>query len=149
MSIYTAADVCRAINVLNKNVNYGYVNSRTHGEIKIVRVQLPEGPIIIRRHRIGKPWGAEETISSQMIWRIANALNSRIPINVDRVLGGSYNTRSVLEALLAHTPEIYTCAPGRQETIGGIVSIKRGHKHIIWIPESPHAINQMAHKDLG
>ncbi len=149
MRIFTAADICRAIDALNKNVYYSYANPRTHGEIKIVRVQLPEGPITIKRHRIGDPWGDEENISSQMIWRIANALNSRIPINVDRVLGGSYNTRSVLEALLAHTPEIYTCTPGRQETIGGIVTIKRGHKHIIWDPENPHTMGMMVPKALG
>lgn len=149
MRIFTAADICRAIDALNKNVYYSYANPRTHGEIKIVRVQLPEGPITIKRHRIGNLWGKNENISSQMIWRIANALNSRIPINVDRVLGGSYNTRSVLEALLAHTPEIYTCTPGRQETIGGLVSIKRGHKHIIWEPENPHAMGVMTQKDLG
>lgn len=149
MRIFTAADICRAIDALNKNVYYSYANPRTHGEIKIVRVQLPEGPITIKRHRIGDPWGEDENISSQMIWRIANALNSRIPINVDRVLGGSYNTRSVLEALLAHTPEIYTCTPGRQETIGGIVTIRRGHKHIIWDPENPHVMGVMTQKDLG
>ena len=39
--------------------------------------------------------------------------------------------------------------PGRQETIGGVVSIKRGHKHIIWIPEAPHAKGLITVKDLG
>ncbi|MBO7328450.1 MAG: restriction endonuclease, partial [Lentisphaeria bacterium] len=69
MRILTAADICRAINALNKKVYYSYVNSTTHAEIKIVRVQLPEGPIIIKRHRIGEPWSDDENISSQMIWR--------------------------------------------------------------------------------
>jgi type II restriction enzyme len=149
MRVYTAADICRAINSLDRNRLYGYVSPRTHGEIQIVRVQLPEGPITIRRREIGKSWGVEESISSQMLWRLANALNTRIPVNVDRVFGGSYNTRSVLEALLAHTPEIYTCSPGRQETIGGIVSIKKGHKHIIWCPEEPHTLGMIAKKELG
>ena len=48
-----------------------------------------------------------------MIWRVANAISEGEPINFDRVLGGSYNTRSVLESLLASTPEFYYCYPGR------------------------------------
>jgi len=149
MQIYTASSICRAINSLNKNELYGYVNPQNNGEIKIVRIDLPEGPIVIKRRKIGSEWGKEENISSQMIWRVANALNSRIPINIDRVLAGSYNTRSVLEALLAHTPDIFVCTPGRQETIGGIVSIKRGHKHILWNPEKLHALGRIEHIDLG
>lgn len=59
--IFTAADICRAIDALRKNIFYSYVNPGTHGEIKIVRVQLPEGPIIIKRHRI-ESFGAMKRI---------------------------------------------------------------------------------------
>lgn len=149
MITFTAFDICRHIGSLQRGRVYGYVNQSTHGEILIVDVCQPEGPIQIKRRRIGGTWGDVENISAQMLWRIANALNSQLPINVDRVLGGSYNTRSVLEALLAHTPEIYTCTPGRQEMIGGIVSIKRGHKHIIWKPDLPHEMGIMVALDLG
>ncbi len=146
---FTAADICRSINALDKDVKYSYVNEKNHGEIKIIRVVLPEGPIVIQRRKIGKRWGKDEHISTQMLWRLANALNTRMPVNVDRILGGSYNTRSVLESLLAHTPEIFTCNPGRQETIGNKVSIKPGHKHIIWTPDTPHELGQIARIDLG
>ena len=57
---------------------------------------------------------------------------------MDRVLGGSYNTRSVFEALLAHTPEFYFCYPGRMENKGGLSAIKHGHKHLLWNPDLPH-----------
>lgn len=147
--IYTAADICRAIAALDRNRLYGYLNERTHGEIKIVTVNFPEGPIAIRRRKVGEAWGEKETMSTQMLWRIANALSSGMPVNVDRVLGGSYNTRSVLEALLAHTPEIYTCLPGRLENIGGNVSVKRGHKHILFDAEHPHRLGETAFRDLG
>ncbi len=147
--IFTAGDICRAIAALDANQLYDYLNERNHGEIQIVSVARPEGPITIRRHKIGHPWGRVETISSQMLWRMANALNTGMPVNVDRVLGGSYNTRSVLEALLAHTSEIYTCLPGRLENIGGIVTIKRGHKHILFDPEHPHSPGIVAFRDLG
>ncbi len=146
---FTAGDICRAISALDRNRLYGYINEKNHGEIKIISVTPPEGPITICRRTIGKPWGKPEKMSSQMIWRIANALNSGMPINVDRVLGGSYNTRSVLETLLAHTPEIYTCLPGRIENIGGKVSVKRGHKHILFDPVHPHRLGETAFRDLG
>lgn len=146
---YTAGDICRTIGALDKTRLYGYINERNHGEIQIVSVGLPEGPIAIRRRKIGGDWGSVETMSTQMLWRVANALGSGMPVNVDRVLGGSYNTRSVLEALLAHTPEIYTCLPGRLENIGGNVSVKRGHKHILFDPEHSHTLGETAFRDLG
>lgn len=146
---YTAADICRAIRALDRGRLYGYLNENTHGEIQIVSVREPEGPIIIRRRRIGGAWSDHQHISSPMIWRIANALNAGLPVNVDRVLGGSYNTRSVFEALLAHTPEIYTCMPGRLENIGGVTKVKRGHKHILFDPEHPHALGEVTVRDLG
>lgn len=149
MRTLTASDICRAINTLKKDIIYGYVNPQTHGEIKIIRISQPEGPIIIKRRTVGGAWGKEESISVQAIWRLANALNTGIPINVDRVFGGSYNTRSVLEALVAYTPEVYVCYPGRQEVIGSNVSIKKGHKHIIWTPDIPHELGQIKQKDLG
>lgn len=74
-----------------------------------------------------------------MIARIANAFREDVPINFDRVLGASYNTRSALEALLAHTPEFYFCYPGRLESsTSASAKIKKGHKHLIWIPSNPH-----------
>ena len=146
---YTASDICRAIGALDRNRLYGYLNENTHGEIQIVSVREPNGPVVVRRRRIGGPWSANQNISSPMIWRVANALNSGIPVNVDRVLGGSYNTRSVLEALLALTPEIYTCMPGRLESLGGTVTIKRGHKHILFDPEHPHPLGVVVSRELG
>lgn len=146
---YTAGDVCRAVAALDRTRLYGYLNERTHGEIQIVSVSMPEGPLQIRRRKVGGAWGKDETISSNMIWRVANALGTGMPVNVDRVLAGSYNTRSVLESLLAHTSEIYTCLPGRLESVGGVVAVKRGHKHILFDPANPHPPGQTAFRDLG
>ncbi len=146
---YTAGDICRAISALDRNRLYGYINERTHGEIQLVHVVEPEGPIIIRRRKVGGTWGKQETMSAQMLWRVANALGTGMPVNIDRVLGGSYNTRSVLEALLANTSEIYTCMPGRLENIGGVVSVKRGHKHILFDPVNIHQPGIVVSRDLG
>lgn len=138
----TAADIVQAIGHLPKNQSYQYINPRTRSQIQIVNVIPPEGPITIRRFnptKGGTPAKAkEESISSQMIWRIANAFSEKLPINFDRVLGGSYNTRSALEALLAHTPQFYVGYPGRIENIRSSTKIKKGHKHLMWQPNKPH-----------
>jgi len=146
---YTASNICNAIDALDKSVRYEYLSSRNHGQIEIVSVKKPEGPITIRRRKsLDVPFGEEESISPQMIWRVANALSTGIPINLDRILGGSYNTRSVLESLLAYTPEIRFCYPGRLENINGQLVTKPGHKHIV-LSDQPHAAGSLAELPLG
>ncbi len=120
------------------------MNPKNKGVIKIVLVELPEGPIRIKRWDPSKGESLDKsktvTISSQMLWRLANALQPNQPLNVDRVFGASYNTRSVLEALLAHTPQFYYCYPGRIESINSRTKIKEGHKHLLWRPDLPHEL---------
>ncbi|GIP18659.1 hypothetical protein J40TS1_43010 [Paenibacillus montaniterrae] len=145
MNKLTAANLVHEIGLLPKNQIYNYIHSKTPTQIKIVNVVKPEGPIWIKRIRPnkGETWNSakDESISVQMIWRLANALFPNHPINVDRIFGGSYNTRSVLETLLAHTPQFYYCYPGRIESISSNTKIKKGHKHLMWCPENPHAPN--------
>lgn len=116
------------------------MNPRTKTHIDIVNVTLPEGPISIKRYDPSKQQSSQSakpvSISTQMLARVANALLPGQPINFDRVLGGSYNTRSALEALLAHTPTFYACYPGRLDSYSG--KTKAGHKHLLWLPELPH-----------
>jgi type II restriction enzyme len=142
MEKLTASNIISFIKQLDKRVSYNYVNNRNKGQIQIVGVDLPEGPIRIKRWDSSKGETSTnakiEPISPELIWRIANAFQPNVPINFDRVLGGSYNTRSVLEALLVHTPEFYYCYPGRIEVKGGNPTIQKGHKHVIWKPELPH-----------
>jgi len=140
----TAANIVMEINHLDKNVFYNYINPRTKGLIKIQRIDLPEGPIIIKRFNVNKNeslnTAKEESISSNMIWRVANAIQEDVPINIDRIVGASYNTRSVLETLLAYTPYFHITLPGRIEVTANFSEIKRGHKHIIWLPNQPHPL---------
>lgn len=142
MSKLTAANLVHEIELLSKNNFYNYVHSKTRTLIKIINVVKPEGPILIQRIRPdkGESWqhAKDESISIQMIWRLANAFTPDYPINVDRIFGGSYNTRSALEALLAHTPQFYYCYPGRIESISSNNKIKKGHKHLMWCPDNPH-----------
>lgn len=137
-----------------KNRAYNYVNPRTKTLVKVERVTRPEGPIYIKRFDATKfetlENVKEEPISPQMIWRIANSFIPNQPINFDRVLGASYNTRSALEALLAHTPQFYFCYPGRIESIRSNTEIKEGHKHLMWCPDMPHELGvmEMAKTDI-
>ena len=148
----TAYNLVRAINRLPKNINYNYINPRTPSLIHIEDVKLPAGPIHIRRWNPnkGETYGAAklESISSEMIWRVANAINVGEPINLDRILGASYNTRAVLETLIALTPEFYYCYPGRIQDIDGRSTIQQGHKHLIWLPETPHDMGVLKEKEV-
>lgn len=116
------------------------MNPATKTNIELVDITLPEGPISIKRYDPSKgqsPKAQEvQTISTQMIARFVAALREDHPINIDKVLGASYNTRSALEALIAHTPQFYFCYPGRLDSYSG--KVKKGHKHLLWQPEKPH-----------
>ncbi len=149
----TAQNIVRAISLLPRDREYQYVNPRNAGRIRIHNVREPEGPIEIRRYDPSKGERLSnkpiESISIQMIWRMANAIQPDKPVNVDRVYGGSYNTRSVFEALLAHTPSFYSCKPGRIELMNAYKKVKPGHKHLIYLPNEPHENGSMGFKDVN
>ncbi|WP_196805777.1 hypothetical protein [Butyrivibrio sp. WCD2001] len=142
MNKITGYNLASFINQLPKNRSYNYINPKNKGLIKILDVKLPDGPISIKRWIPAKGENENtakvETISREMIWRVANAFSENAPINIDRILGASYNTRSVLETLVALTPEFYYCYPGRIKDIAGNTEVEHGHKHILWKPSEPH-----------
>lgn len=152
MNKITAYNLVKAISALHRNVSYNYISPKTPGLIHIEDVISPAGPIKIRRWNPKKgesmAGSTVESISSEMIWRVANAISIKEPINLDRVLGASYNTRSVLETLIALTPEFYYCYPGRIKDIDGHSSIERGHKHLIWLPDTPHDAGKLVEKEV-
>lgn len=144
----TAENLVSAIDSLPKNVGHGYTSSKNKGRIEVIRIDGPEGPIFVKRYNSSKGKAASvakiNSISAEMLWRVANAISSGQPINIDRILGASYNTRSVLEALLAKCPEFWMCYPQRVQQTGQVVKIKKGHKHIWWRPDDLHAANKVA-----
>jgi type II restriction enzyme len=149
----TAQNLVRAINQLPRDQEYQYVNPSNRGRIVIHNVHEPEGPIEIKRYNPNEGETADdkpvESLSTQMIWRMANAILPEKPINVDRVFGGSYNTRSVFEALLAHTPLFYWCKPGRIELMNAYKRVKPGHKHLIYLPNQPHQNGVLGYQDIN
>jgi len=154
MQRITGYNLVSFINQLPKNRDYNYIDSKKNkGLIRIIDVKSPGGPIIIKRWDPSKGESHNdvklETISSNMIWRVANAFFENEPINIDRILGGSYNTRSVLESLIIHTPQFYSCHPGRVMEVAGRTKIETGHKHILWDPSSPHKNGEPREKNIN
>ncbi|MEM8638858.1 MAG: restriction endonuclease [Cyanobacteria bacterium P01_G01_bin.54] len=151
----TIANLVKEIHRLPRNKWYEYVpnakKKKNENLIEIVSITLPEGPIRFKRHNRNKTANDKiQSISTRMIGRIANAFKPDYPINLDRLLGASYNTRSVFEALLAHTPQFYYCYPGRIDFIGEATTIEHGHKHLIWKPDEPHSLGiiTQTHSDI-
>lgn len=135
----TANNLVKAINGLPKDQWFEYINPRTTTQVRVASVTMPEGPIVIERrdpNKPGKPKSA--SISTKMIWRIAAALRPNVPVQLDRILGASYNTRGAMETLMAYTPDFYWCTPGRIEIVASSQDIKAGHKNLIWRPDAPH-----------
>lgn len=148
MSAISAYNIVRAIRnipgLFQKDFNY--INLENPGLFRVISIDGLDGPIKIKRwwpdHKQKEKRTISEakieSISKGALWRIANALSEGEPLNVDRIFGASYNWRSVLETLIALTPQFYTCKPGRIENKGGKVTIKRGQKHLLWLPQDPH-----------
>jgi len=148
----TARNLARWINELPRNQQYPYVNPKTKTVVRLDSVALPEGPIGIKRYDPHLKGASKEakvlSISSTLLWRIANAIEPNTPFNLDRILGASYNYRSAIETLLAHSPQFYFCYPGRVELVGDRESIQKGHKHLIWCPDEPHELGKLCEKKV-
>lgn len=133
---YTVANLVKSLGLLRRDVWFDYVSARTPTQVRLVDLVSPEGPIYIERKSNGKI--TKTQLSTAMLRRVANYIEEGSPLNLDRVLGASYNTRSALESLMAHTPDFYWCLPGRIEKTELGEVVKRGHKHLIWLPKTPH-----------
>ncbi len=148
-----AYNIVRAISSLSRTTAFNYINPRNKGLIRVVDVHFPDGPIKIRRYNPNKgetfDTAVDESISKEMIWRVANAINEGEPFNIDRIVAASYNTRSALETLMALTPQFYFCYPGRIKEINGHTSIEVGHKHLLWLPSEPHDTGILVEKEVS
>lgn len=129
MEKLTASNIVAFINQLDKRATYNYLNPKNKGLIEIVNIVSPEGPIWVNRWNPAKGETKKSkkptTISTEMIWRVANAISIGQPFNIDRILGASFNTRSVLETLLAYTPQFHFCYPGELKALPGCLRLRR------------------------
>ena len=148
----TIEELVAALKALPRGTFFSYIHGATKTLVAIDSIEGNCGPINIKRYDPSKgetPKSAEiQSISTQMLARVANAITESTPINIDRLLGASYNTRSALETLLCHTPQFYYCFPGRIEITNGKSKIKSGHKHIIYLPNEPHNLGELVEKEI-
>lgn len=140
------------LSALPKKKAFVYIKPATHTVVAIESIDGKSGPIAIRRWNPtkGETFKKSKTtfLSSQMLTRVSNAIEEGTPVNIDRLLGGSYNTRSALETLLCHTPPFYYCFPGRIDFSTGKAIIKSGHKHILYLPNTPHKSGFLCEKEM-
>lgn len=151
MTKITAANLVHAINRLPKDTFYNYPHKSTKTQIRVVGVVSPEGPITVSRKIFKRTGGSKiemDSISISMLQRLAHAITPNMPINIDRVFGGSYNIRSGLEALLAHTEEFYMCHLKRIQDTGETTKIVKGHKHLLWRPSKPHELGKSVWQEV-
>lgn len=130
-----------AIGQLPRNRSYTYVDLANPGLIQIYAIKGSEGPVFIKRYDSRNQTPADvkpESISAGFFRRIANAVVENEPFSIEEVFQGSYNYRSAAESLLAHTPEFYTCRPGRIESTPSGPVYQEGVKHLVWVPTDPH-----------
>ena len=149
----TATNLVRSIGNLPRRRTFNYVDPNNAKVIEVVSITHPEGPIKFKRYNPTKGQTSKdskvEVIPSSHFIRIAEAIESETPFHVDTIFGGSGNKRSVIEALLAHTPQFYFCKLGRLEL--GQSNLPRkvsGHKHLIFRPNAPHKNGVMEEFDF-
>lgn len=108
----TYTEFIKIINELEKNKEYPYVQSSTSSEQKFYKLlSVSEESIVVERD------GNELKVSIQQIKQILNNLKKDEPLDIERLLGGSGNTRSIIESLLCLTPTIFYTKLNRRKHI--------------------------------
>jgi type II restriction enzyme len=143
MQKLTGFNIISVLNRLPKAVRYPLAGNDSV-DIEIVRVDMPEGPIVLRRHNAVSDSESNDEVSDiiiekETVWRVADNLFEAHPLSLARLLGDDPSGKAViLENLLAYTSEFYLCYPGRMEHIAGNTVDRRGEEYLIWFPSDPH-----------
>lgn len=132
MSDYTVQQLLADLNELQVGASYKYV--------KLQGGRVPATECIFRgvdilNHTVSYSRATTpndvDMISASMFDVVARALLVGDPCNLDVVLQGGGNNRSVFEALLANTRHVFAC-------------LKNRRKHIVLIPTKEHPIGDIA-----
>lgn len=108
----TYSDFIEQIGKLEKNIDYSYVPSTTSKEQKTYKlISVSEEAIIVKRDE------DEIKVSIQQIKEILANLKKDTPLDIERLLGASGNTRSIIESLLCLTPTIFYTKVNRRKNI--------------------------------
>jgi type II restriction enzyme len=148
-----------AVNRLSKTTKYP-LPQKDEGYIEIVRVEMPEGPIVLRKKAASDAAdssvqdetseSADVLINKDIIWRVADNLFEAHPLSLTRLLGiDPQGKAALLEVMLASTSEFYLCYPGRMEHIAGNAVDRRGEQYLIWLPSDPHENAKLSVKNYS
>lgn len=122
-----------------------YVYPAGHTKVRIADVQKPEGPIRFSRwdSRKSEDESSKGSISINQLATAAYVFSRKpnYPIHFDRLFSAGGNSRSALEALLAHTPHFFICYPQRTHPYTG--KIEKNLKHIMWCPHDEHPLGEI------
>lgn len=142
----TPRELVDEIAALGVGKPYSYVSGKN--TIQITKIQYPEGPITFSRLNKERKQ-TSGNISAQQLAKFAMVCQSKpnYPLHIDRIFSAGGNSRSALEALVAHTPHFFICNPERVDVYSG--ETKRDLKHIMWCPDETHTIGQIVEKDYG
>lgn len=98
----TYDDFIHTLKQLPTSTTYPYLPSSTSSEEKSYKlISVNDDSIRVERD------GDVISISIQQIQTLLQALRKDIPLDVEKTLGSSGNTRSIIEALLCLTPTIF------------------------------------------
>ena len=130
----TLQGMINALSTLTVGETYKYasIGRSSTGECQLVSVDRQTGAVKYRRNSAGAITDETkvESITGANVEKLAVALNSRKPVEINALYGGSGNFRSALEALAANTAEIFVCQID-------------GKKHLLWMPEKSHPVGQI------
>ena len=108
----TYSEFIDQIGKLETNIDYSYVPSTTSKEQKTYKlISVSEEAIIVKRDE------DEIKVSIQQIKEILANLRKDTPLDIERLLGASGNTRSIIESLLCLTPTIFYTKVNRRKNI--------------------------------
>lgn len=108
----TYTEFIKILSGLEKNKEYPYVPSSTSSEQKFYKLlSVSEESIIVERDE------NEIKVSIQQIKQILDNLKKDEPLDIERLLGASGNTRSIIESLLCLTPTIFYTKVNRRKHI--------------------------------
>ena len=130
----TLQGMINALSTLTVGETYKYasIGRSSTGECQLVSVDRQTGAVKYRRNSAGAITDETkvESITGANVEKLAVALNSRKPVEINALYGGSGNFRSALEALAANTAEIFVCQID-------------GKKHLLWMPGKSHPVGQI------
>lgn len=108
----TYSEFINTIKKLKRNIEYPYVPSSTSKEQKSYKlISVSEEAIIVEREK------NEVKVSIQQVKEVLSSLKKDSPLDIERVLGASGNTRSIIESLLCLTPTIFYIKVNRRKNI--------------------------------